>query len=43
MPLSHGYGVVIGSKHKYYRDPINNYGQYYHGNLEVQTPSGIYK
>ena len=43
MPLSHGYGVVIGSKHKYYRDPINAYGQYYHGNLEVQTPIGVYK
>lgn len=43
MALNNGYGVVIGTLHKYYRDPINNYGQYYHGNVELQTPSGIYK
>jgi len=43
MPLDHGYGVVIGTLHKYYRDAVNNYGQYYHGNVEVQTPAGIYK
>lgn len=29
--------------HSYYRDPVNDYGQYYHGNVEIQTPAGIYK
>lgn len=43
MPLSHGYGVVIGTLHGYHRDPVNNYGQYYHGNVEVQAPAGIYR
>jgi uncharacterized protein YukJ len=43
MPLNHGYGVVIGALHRYYRDPVNNYGQYYHGNVEIKTPHGIYK
>lgn len=43
MPLDHGYGVVIGTLHNYYRDPINNYGQYYHGNVEVQTSDRIYR
>ncbi len=42
MPLSSGYGVVIGTLHNYYRDPINDYGQYFHGNVEVQTPAGLY-
>ena len=43
MPLNHGYGVIIGSLHSYYRNPVNDYGQYYHGNVEVQTPAGRYK
>lgn len=43
MPLNDGYGVVIGTKHNYYRDPPDNYGRYYHGNLEIATPGGIYK
>lgn len=43
MPLKDGYGVVIGTLHSYYRDPVNDYGQYYHGNVEIQTPTGIYK
>ncbi len=42
MPLKDGYGVVIGTLHGYYRDPVNDYGQYYHGNVEVQTPAGVY-
>lgn len=42
MPLDHGYGVVVGTRHSYYRDPVNEYGQYYHGNLRVATPAGIY-
>ncbi|MBD7913386.1 MULTISPECIES: YukJ family protein [Clostridium] len=43
MGLSNGYGVAIGTLKNYYRDPINNYGQYYHANVELQTPLGIYK
>lgn len=43
MPLDHGYGVVVGTLHQYYRDPVNNYGQYYHGNVDLLTPAGIYK
>jgi hypothetical protein len=43
MPLNHGYGVVIGTLHSYHRDPVNDYGQYYHGNVEVQTPASTYK
>ena len=42
MPLDNGYGVVAGTLHNYYRDPINDYGQYYHANVEVSTPSGVY-
>ncbi len=42
MPLTHGYGVVIGTRHSYYRDPVNDYGQYFHGNLRVATPAGPY-
>ena len=33
MPLDQGYGVVVGTRDSYYRDPVNDYGQYYHGNL----------
>lgn len=43
MPLNHGYGVVVGTLNAYYRDPVNDYGQYYHGNVKVQTPAGIYR
>lgn len=42
MPLSNGYGVVIGTKHDYFRDPPDNFGRYYHGNLVVHTPLGNY-
>lgn len=42
MPLSNGYGVVIGTKHDYFRDPPDNFGRYYHGNLVVQAPLGTY-
>jgi len=43
MPLNDGYGVVIGTLHDYYRDPLNDYGQYYHANAIVQTPDGTYR
>ncbi|MCW4464582.1 YukJ family protein [Glutamicibacter sp. MNS18] len=43
MPLSHGYGVLVGTLHDYYRDPPDNYGRFYHGNLVVRSPAGHYK
>ena len=43
MPLDHGYGVVNGTLLRYYRDPVNDYGQYFHGNVELQTPAGVYR
>lgn len=42
MPLQNGYGVVIGTLDHYVRDPINDYGQYYHENVYVATPAGLY-
>lgn len=42
MALSDGYGLVIGTKQDYFRDPPDNYGRYYHGNLIVGTPQGAY-
>lgn len=42
MPLQYGYCVVIGTLHHYQRDPINDYGQYYHENLYLTTPEGQY-
>lgn len=43
MPLTDGYGVVIGTLERYHRDPVNDYGQYFHGNVEVRTPAGVYR
>jgi hypothetical protein len=40
MAHTHGYGVVIGMKSDYYRDPPDNFGRYYHGNLVIGTPGG---
>jgi hypothetical protein len=42
MPLAHGYGVVIGTLDHFQRDPVNDYGQYYHENLYISTPAGMY-
>lgn len=42
MPLSDGYGVITGTIEDYYRDPPNDFGQYYHGNLIVAAPNGTY-
>lgn len=42
MPLEHGYGVVIGALDHYVRDPMNDYGQYYHDDVYVATPAGLY-
>ncbi len=41
--LTNGYGVVIGTKSSYARDPPDNFGRYHHGNLFVQAPDGVYK
>jgi len=42
MPLVHGYCVVAGTLNHYERDPLNNFGQYYHENLYLDTPEGQY-
>ena len=42
MPLQHGYGCVIGTLDHFQRDPVNDYGQYYHENVYVSTPAGIF-
>jgi len=42
MALSDGYGVLIGTKKDYYRDPPDDYGRYYHGNLIIHAPAGDY-
>jgi len=42
MGLSDGYGVLIGTKSDYYRDPPDDYGRYYHGNLIIHAPAGDY-
>jgi hypothetical protein len=43
VPLSSGYGVVVGSLHRYYPDPAEGYGDYFHANVEVLTPRGVYR
>lgn len=42
MGLQFGYGVLIGIKSNYYRDPPDHYGRYYHGNLIIRAPAGDY-
>src|SRR5215211_6332921 len=41
MPLTH-YGVLLGTKVGYHRDPPDNFGKFYHGHIDVQTPGGLY-
>lgn len=43
MPLDHGYGVLIGTITDYWRDPVDDFGNYYHGNLKIQAPAGEYR
>jgi hypothetical protein len=43
MPLNDGYGVVIGTLHNCYRDPVSNCGQYYQSNVAVQSPAGLFR
>ncbi len=42
MGLTNGYGVLVGTRERYYRDPVNDYGQYYHANLLLGTPAGTF-
>ncbi|WLI91380.1 DUF2278 family protein [Massilia sp. R2A-15] len=42
MGLTNGYGLVIGPKSNYFRDPPDNFGRYYHGNVIIHTPAGEY-
>src|SRR5680860_1877833 len=37
MGLKNGYGLVIGQKSDYFRDPPDNFGRYYHGNVIIHT------
>jgi hypothetical protein len=41
MPLAR-YGVAIGTLIRFYRDPPDNFGRWYHGHVEVSTPSGMW-
>jgi hypothetical protein len=41
MPLPR-YGVAIGSLVRFYRDPPDGFGRWYHGHVEVMTPSGLW-
>jgi len=43
MPLDHGYGVLVATITDYFRDPPNDFGQYYHGNLVLTAPAGTYR
>ena len=43
MALSDGYGVLIGTKADYFRDPPDDFGRFYHGNLIVDAPAGEYR
>ena len=43
MGLKHGYGLVIGTKFDFFRDPPDDFGRYYHGNLIVHAPAGNYR
>jgi hypothetical protein len=41
MPLP-AYGVAIGSLVRFYRDPPDAFGRWYHGHIELSAPSGIW-
>lgn len=43
MPLNDGYGFVVGTKVRYFRDDPDDFGRFYHGNLIVGTPQGEYR
>ncbi len=43
MGLSHGYGVAIGTFASFTRDDPDEFGNYYHGILRINTPAGQYQ
>ena len=43
MPLTDGYGVLIGTISNYYRDNPDDFGRYFHGNLVISAPAGSYR
>jgi hypothetical protein len=43
MPLTHGYGVVVGTFASFTRDNPDNFGHWYHGKLRINTPNGQYE
>lgn len=43
MSLDHGYGVAIGTLHRFYREDPDDYGMYYHGFIELGVSGDIYE
>lgn len=41
MPLP-AYGVAVGTLVRFFRDPSDDFGRWYHGHIEVSTPSGVW-
>jgi Uncharacterized conserved protein (DUF2278) len=41
MPLA-AYGVAVGTLVRFYRDPPDGFGRWYHGHIELSTPSGVW-
>ena len=41
MPLER-YGVAIGTFVRFYRDPPDSFGRWYHGHVDIATPAGQY-
>jgi hypothetical protein len=43
MALNDGYGVLVGTISDYFRDPPDNFGRYFHGNLRVTAGTATYR
>ena len=43
MSLIDGYGVLVGTLHNYFCDDGRDDDQYYHCNIRVETPDGIFR
>lgn len=43
MPLDHGYGVLVGTLVSHQRDTPDDQGRWFHVNLRVQAPAGVYR
>src|SRR5262245_44328529 len=41
MPMT-TYGVAIGDLIRFFRDPPDHFGRWYHGHVEISTPSGTW-